>query len=512
MDAIVAATNELSNATGGPYSKNGYVYTFHSTSSQKLTDNPKQLIPGGFETSQKCGNLGLASGMMVSANSNETIFASAYRRDLATSGDDVGAVDVYNFASSTPASPVFVLTPPLLNGTIDSTQYFGYMIEVADINQDGCMDVIIAAQGANRVYIFWGQATNTYGISGDNNNNLITVIEGPTQTGGALNGVFGSSIAVVNVDGNDALPDLLVGDPHYSAGSGRGLEGKVYLYKGATLAYNPNMPNQTQKVKILPVGPDQTFACPAPADGTTNNSTFQFGFYLWMADVNGDGLADLLIHGEGATWPGTNNGGTALGTNASATAETGVGVLYIYYNQGTAITAASFASSPDRQLYSPKPQIAVRFSKNLIVTKWKNLDNLDAQNNPIEEDAIILSEPETDYIYSPAGHPVTVPKAGTIMLYFCSAISALSPGSVVSLKPSWQKYNTYMDFSTLPASTHGPQEDELFGRWMVTGNFGGNAGSARQFLVTSSGRPCPDPHVSTSALTGAGASAQFKQN
>lgn len=107
-----------------------------------------------------------------------------------------------------------------LNGEATST-YFGITVSGAnDVNGDGFDDVIVGATGylssAGKVYLFFG---------GSSMNNIPdAAFNGENQ-----NDNFGSSISGAGDVNGDNFPDIIVGAPNYSSGTGR-----TYIFLGGS--------------------------------------------------------------------------------------------------------------------------------------------------------------------------------------------------------------------------------------------------------------------------------------
>jgi hypothetical protein len=139
-------------------------------------------------------------------------------------------------------------------------QYTGQGLYAADMNQDGTMDLLIGAFGANKVYLVYGpnfgQATNL---------DALNVNQGITFTGAMSSGcdVFASNIT------GDGNIDLLIGA--YDATS------KAYL------VYGPNFANATN---LNALNANQ---------GLTFTGAYGTGSPVLSTDMNNDGFMDLLI-------------------------------------------------------------------------------------------------------------------------------------------------------------------------------------------------------------------------
>jgi hypothetical protein len=146
-----------------------------------------------------------------------------------------------------------------------------------DVNGDGLVDVIVGAKGANtdtgKSYVVFGQTgTTAIELSAVEAGTGGFVING--QASGDLSGVSVSNAGDVNGDG---LADLIVGARGFNNSAGR-----TYLVFGQTA---------TTAINLSAVaGGTGGFAINSEATGNLS------GFSVSVAgDVNGDGLADLIV-------------------------------------------------------------------------------------------------------------------------------------------------------------------------------------------------------------------------
>ncbi len=514
-DAAVGATNEDRVVGTTTYSMNGNGYVFGAHQTNPLSANPLRLdlVASDYEAGQEVGDLGLAAGKMKPTHQYQTLFVSAHLRDYKLAGGGViantGAADAYQIeGNSFMKVPIlagdaslglnrsFTPVPHPVSGIIEPNQGFGSVIRVIDVDGpdaqgNSYLDLVVGAPTLGRVYIFWGDASIPGGVHPTLSK--VTILDPPHASHNGFGGGFGNDIAAGDVDG-DGKGDLLVGQPKWGVAPGAlDRSGRAYLFRGAFIT----KPSGATMV-VVHTGGSGLFEPPAPLVGTTGD--FNFGWYLWMGDIDGDQELDLLIHAETARWPGTANGGVAVGTAASAAHVDRVGALYVWRN--SSCTNPPFCATPDLQLFSPVPTFGWRFSKNLVFTKWWNAATQS------EQPAVVISEPETERPMPFPTRPVV--EAGTVGLYFLSEILYWGNGGApLSLQPSWQLFNDFMDYPLLPA---GPSPHDLFGRWMAAGHFGGGASANRaQLVVTASGHQVPSRHAPAIPVVKAGCGAHLEQ-
>lgn len=249
-------------------------------------------------------------------------------------GADIASSDsgrVYVFHSSTNGTGIATENVDSANTTIvgQVSSKMGTAISVGDLNADGFDDVVAGGPGFDntrgRVYVFYSRGSNGIlpnPVIDDNNTTA-----GQHTMGGALfdgSQLFGISLAIGDVNG-DGSQDLIVGAPHAFLGSGR-----VYTFH--TSAGTELTPQQGNAIN---------------RNGQIDSDGQQFltralGTTVSAADVNGDGIADVLASAERDTnvagrvfaFHTTVNQGLPPGNN---------GVINIV-NANTAITGATGSS------------------------------------------------------------------------------------------------------------------------------------------------------------------------
>lgn len=175
--------------------------------------------------------------------------------------------------------------------------HLGTAVASGDVNGDGIDDIIMGAPGDNefaygRIYVIFGGASIP--SSRDFSNANPDLIIGNNSLGTAL----GSSVLSTDLNG-DGIDDIVIGDPVANGpGSSRPNAGNVYVINGGT-----DLPSSI--TLGLNGYPDTVIY------GINSNDLM--GTSLASADVNRDGMGDLLLGAPEADGPsnGRSNGGEA---------------------------------------------------------------------------------------------------------------------------------------------------------------------------------------------------------
>jgi len=229
-----------------------------------------------------------------------------------TGASNAGAVRIFY------GGPLYDATPDVLLHATEAGATFGRSLAtVGDVNGDGYDDLVVgapnAAGGVGRAYLFLGGA----GLTGT----LTTASAIVLAPGGTTftSGDFGLQIAGGADYNGDGFDDIVVSDPDEDFTSGGTISniGAVYLFLGGAT------PNGTYDAKVTGF-----------FHGSTSDNNNNAGQSVALADLTGDGLADIVFGVTGLDLnPGTgsslsNTGGVFLFPGRTALASLGsIGTL-----------------------------------------------------------------------------------------------------------------------------------------------------------------------------------------
>jgi len=196
----------------------------------------------------------------------------------------VVAVDAQTITCSTPAgTPGTTVDVVVTNQSGQGRLALGFVYATpappaSDVNGDGLADLVISSPadssgGANAgaVYVFFGRQ-QSFQLDGLNAGNADLKLIGH-KPGDA----FGTCVCVGDVDG-DEITDLVVSANKVDA-IGAADAGAVYIFSGP-IAGGPNLPAQAASIKL---------------SGSAAVAGDEFGSALEIGDIDGDGLADLVV-------------------------------------------------------------------------------------------------------------------------------------------------------------------------------------------------------------------------
>ena len=199
---------------------------------------------------------------------------------------------------------------------VDGTIIVGATGEIADINNDGILDLIVGAgfaengEDIGKVYIFFGDGTGRF-----NGTPILDAADADIIIEGEGAGdFFGASTVITDVNG-DGLLDLVIGAPGADHGAVDTGSAYVFLNQGAPSYFATDATGADHRI-----------------DG--NQLMGNFGSFIATADFNGDGRADLVI---GAPL-------VDIGTIQDA------GAVYVFFNQGPPNYYATIATNANQTI------------------------------------------------------------------------------------------------------------------------------------------------------------------
>lgn len=285
----VCLTTDIMYASGDPFEGFMAQFTTESTSAstEDVTISSAQLVRlDGTELDFSARPIPRMVGIsfVLSHALAESTDRTAFENAIALTGADSSAVAGAFIWAEDYASVMFMPDEPLAYGTTYSVEV-GTLptVNVAssvdtdalqfttlirnDVNGDGYADVIVGAQRHDsfrgRAYIFFGSADGLSDCSlgcGDTAD--------ATFTGTAIDEFTGSSVHIGGDFNADGYEDILVGAYPYAP------NGRAFIFHGA-----PSLGGE--------LSPSATLTGPV--------SDSYFGFAVAAADVNGDGLDDVIV-------------------------------------------------------------------------------------------------------------------------------------------------------------------------------------------------------------------------
>ncbi|MCW1888719.1 MAG: FG-GAP-like repeat-containing protein, partial [Candidatus Moranbacteria bacterium] len=301
--------------------------------------------------------------------------------------------------------------------------YFGLQLQKGDLNADGKVDLVVGASVIDKIYIFYNDGDYPSGSSSAD-----VIVSGDSST------YFGQSLAVgdVNIDGRI---DLAVSARNYGGSTGR-----AYIF------YND--------------GSIPTTA--ATADVVISGQGGNFGWTIGTADLNADGLVDLMVGAIGYS----SNDGRA----------------YIFYNNG-AIPATIAATAADVIIQGQNNSL---FGLDFISGDF----NADGRIDLVISATAALSGAGRTYIfYNDGSYPTTAATAdvfidGQATSSFGSSLAAgdLNADGEIDLVVSATSYSpgrTYIFYNDGTIPTTAATADVIisgetssdFGGYLITGDF-----------------------------------------
>lgn len=216
---------------------------------------------------------------------------------------NAGQGRVYVYISNGSALPVtaqYLLAPtPICSGSCA----FGGALTLADFNGDSCADLAVSSQSYNTnqgvAFVYHSNCGSSTPFAAT----PTTTLTGPSLStcNGGTNCSFGTYISAGDTNG-DGFPDLAIG-----ANQSTNNYGNVYLFQSSGSSGIPNVNLST--------------GGSANATLTGAGSGLNFGAFTNLQDMNGDGLADILV--------------AALDPVASGLSQIGKGKVHYFQSSGT---------------------------------------------------------------------------------------------------------------------------------------------------------------------------------
>jgi len=275
-DVVVGAYNASSGA--------GKAFVFHSGGSAGIASANDTGAAATLAGTAVSGQFGYAVALGdVNGDGYADVVVGAQNHT-----SSIGKVFVFHSAGSTGvASANDTAAATTLSGTLGVGQ-FGSSLAVGDVNGDGYADVAVGAYNASLAV---GFAYAFHSAGGTGVASADDTAAATTLWGTAVNGFFGYSLAMGDVNG-DGFADIVVGAPNVSSSLG-----KAYVFH-STGSTGVSSANDTGATATL----------------TGTATAGQFGTSVALGDVNGDGLADIVV--------------------GAANVSTGLGKAYVFHSAG----------------------------------------------------------------------------------------------------------------------------------------------------------------------------------
>jgi streptogramin lyase len=210
----------------------------------------------------------------------------------------------------------------VLNGSANPGSA-GWSVAAGDVNGDGIADILIGAPkttisanaNVGSAYIVFGHST-AWNPSYTLNAAFLNGTNGVEYDGTAVNGgqFAGNSVAIGDING-DGKKDLIIGAYGVTIGGVQVNAGATYVIFGKAAGTWPV--SATSVTTAINAG-----AGGFEVDGTVSGQ--DYGFSVASGDVNGDGVADLLIGGYGSN---STNGGFAVVFGGATKPDNGGGTV-----------------------------------------------------------------------------------------------------------------------------------------------------------------------------------------
>ena len=247
---------------------------------------------------------------------------------------------------------------------VDGEVIVGATGEVADINNDGFLDLIVGAgfaengEDIGKVYIFFGDGTGRFDgspVLSAANADIIIVGANPGD-------FFGAAVAVTDING-DGLLDLVIGAPGTDFAATNAGSAYVFLNQGGPNYFPTSATSANRRI-----------------DG--NQAFAEFGSYVAAADFNNDGRPDLAV------------GAPLFDVGAAPDA----GAIFTFFNLGAPNFFVNSAASANQTIFGAVTDEG--FGVNILPVDINNDGSVDlVVGSPLHSPSVALLSAGAVYVF-----------------------------------------------------------------------------------------------------------------